>query len=739
MLPSHNLAAYASDRNVIIVSVPECVPSAILDLHKSRATSLHLIEHESEPHVFSSSSGGSIAVASCIRQSAWQLTASYQAHDAPCIALFAISMGDSITVFTAAADSFKVFEYRSGKFRLTTQAPFTPNPDRTEFLPECIAAHSLSKTTLVALGGTDNRIQLHRYTESEKSLKFLTYLHGHRDWIRDLAFTTNPENMLLASASTDNTVRVWQITPAMVTQPETATPSIELPAPEDIALTPIAQLSEHTSVVHTVAFDSIADHLLTASNDCTVAVWRTKPAPPTCVARFGLMGGQSAHALGFFGAHFTTDSAEHILAHNFSGALHRWVMQSDETYEYRAHPGPRGHFDVVTQVLWSPDGNFLMSCSADKTARVYAEVDGVFAEIARPQVHGHSIFAIAFCDRTGLKYVSGAEERMLRMFEAPGSFALRASEGNFANVNATGALMPELGLSNKPVFDDVQTGSGEANNDEAIVSMFGADRGRSNVPLEEDLNQSLLWPETAKLYGHGNEISYVAVDVANGVMASACRAQASKDAVIILWDVESGIERGRLAAHDLTVNQMVFTDNGKMLASVSKDRSVAIFGRDEGQFDFSLQLHKKAAHTRLIYCCTWVWDEMLLATGGRDKCIKLFSVDKRNEDGEVLKRKFESAVTALDCMKLKNGCRILAGGFESGLIRVLRVEKGGDGYTLREDMNYGNVMKCGSRVTSLHWRPNELGNESDSVKAHLAVGSEDHSVRIYELEIEEDG
>ncbi|KAI0566566.1 Elongator complex protein [Gracilaria domingensis] len=628
------------------------------------------------------------------------------------------------------------------------------NPSGRETLPECIAICSLTpKDVLVAVGGTDPRIQLYSARINDGILfSFLTYLDGHRDWIRGLAFSNMDSGFYLASASKDSTARMWKI---LSDAPEADSDSF-LPSPtitvnvsdRSICLTAIALLDEHTAAVHSVSFAEAVDepHILTSSMDCTVAVWKLLQSNAVCVARFGLMGGQSAHALGFFGAEFPTSGVNRILAHNFSGALHRWEVANKSgslSYEYFAHPAPTGHFDKVTDLAWAPNGSFLLSCSSDKTTRVYAENDGSFVEWARPQVHGHSIFTLSFCNPEGTGYVSGAEERMLRVFEAPSSFRLPGKSSIHENKKPVSASLPQLGLSNKAIFteDAADDPSGAS---DMIVSTFGVRKATVVAPLEENLKQSRLWPEKMKMYGHGNEISAVAVHFQSGVIASACRSQTEKDAVILLWDVESGAECARLPVHELTVNELRFTPDGKHLLSVSRDRSISVFVREDlsNRFGFRVQWHKKGAHTRELYCCTWVSEGEIVATGGRDKCLRMFSSTGEDENlvNELLKQKFASGVTALDALRLSPEDRrsFLALGFENGFIRFFSVVWD-DGHNIRLSTlhNVESNARCGGRVTRIRWRPIIQDTVDRRKRMQIAAASEDYSVRVYSVRLEE--
>lgn len=84
-------------------------------------------------------------------------------------------------------------------------------------------------------------------------------------------------------------------------------------------------------------------------------------------------------------------------------------------------------------------------------------------EIARPQVHGHDINCVAIIQGKGNhRFVSGADEKVARVFEAPLSFLQTLSHAHFQNSNAPeylqddfqilGANMSALGLSQKPIY-----------------------------------------------------------------------------------------------------------------------------------------------------------------------------------------------------------------------------------------------------------------------------------------------
>ena len=106
-----------------------------------------------------------------------------------------------------------------------------------------------------------------------------------------------------------------------------------------------------------------------------------------------------------------------------------------------------------------------------QTTRIYASWkneaslrDGdSWHEIARPQVHGHDINCVTIVQGKGNhRFVSGADEKVARVFEATSSFLKtlnHATSQNYSfsedlqvDVQILGANMSALGLSQKPIY-----------------------------------------------------------------------------------------------------------------------------------------------------------------------------------------------------------------------------------------------------------------------------------------------
>ncbi|GIM15502.1 hypothetical protein Vretimale_18281 [Volvox reticuliferus] len=396
-----------------------------------------------------------------------------------------------------------------------------------------------------------------------------------------------------------------------------------------------------------------------------------------------------------------------------------------------------GHFGAVVDLGWGLDGGCLISVSEDQTARVHTGVvwnqrglvqggreggeeqrenvgattgaaaagrpdggqrqeeqqheakdaeGGVqqqplrqlhWCEVARAQIHGHDfrcVAPVATPPGGPYVYVSGSEEKVLRVLEAPQAFidtlvALRGGEDSPGGRairaegrrgHGFGAAVAALGLSNKAVDmgesadggANAGVGSGMPGGDYTDGPDFvpcAAPQVVREPPLEEHLAQNTLWPETHKLYGHGNDVFCTAASPDGRYLASACKAQTAATAAIWVWCSRTWRAVAQLKAHTLTVTQMEWSSSGSFLVAASRDRTFSVFRRRrdavaaetpveevappgaaaatataEASPSFELLCRVKSAHGRVIWSVSWSLDEQLIATASRDDTVKVW-------------------------------------------------------------------------------------------------------------------
>ncbi|KAK6921695.1 WD40 repeat [Dillenia turbinata] len=647
-----------------------------------------------------------------------------------------------------------------------------------------------SKHLVLAMGGLDNKVHLYC---GERIGRFFhaCELKGHTDWIRSLDFslplcTSGEKNsLLLVSSSQDKGIRIWKIVlccSVFNARREQISLASYIEGPVISAGSSSYQISleslliGHEDWVYSVQWQppSLASlegteydqpqSILSASMDKTMMIWQ--PERTTGIWMNVVSVGELSHcALGFYGGHWSP-TGDAILAHGYGGAFHLWKNVGTYSDHWLPQKVPSGHFASVTDISWARSGEYLISVSHDQTTRVFAPWKNITSsgdgnswhEVARPQVHGHDINCVAIIPGKGNhRFVSGADEKVARVFEAPLSFLKTMNNAisktcNFAeslevDVQILGANMSALGLSQKPIYIHAERETADRNNNNGLDSLETIPDAVPAVftepPIEDQLAWHTLWPESHKLYGHGNELFSLCCDHQGKLVASSCKAQSAAAAEIWLWQVGSWKAVGHLQSHSLTVTQLEFSHDDNFLLAVSRDRQFSVFSINRtGTDDISYQLvARQEAHKRIIWACSWNPSGHEFATGSRDKTVKIWGVNKGSSVKQLsILPQFSSSVMALSwaCVDRLSNDGILAIGLESGLLELwsLSITRADDGSTrmptVPARLVHLDAFMCHtSAVNRLAWKNCSASEESKSMQ--FASCGADHCVRVYEV------
>ncbi len=115
------------------------------------------------------------------------------------------------------------------------------------------------------------------------------------------------------------------------------------------------------------------------------------------------------------------------------------------------------------------------------------------------------------------------------------------------------------------------------------------------------------------------------------LLVSGCRAQTAAVAVLRLWDTSTWAEVQALHGHTLTVTGITFMCNDSRIVSVSRDRSLCVFARQQPEHCFALGARVEKAHDRVpnaivAHSSPPPSFSSVVATGGRDKKVKFWDV-----------------------------------------------------------------------------------------------------------------
>lgn len=596
------------------------------------------------------------------------------------------------------------------------------------------------KCPLLAVALEDASVLLYiAESELEPSFVRVQRLVGHEDWVLCMDFTRDGDgNLFLATGSKDSMIRLWRINETVEESSDELKQESNTFAVNDkqYDITLESVLSGHESWVYGVHWQPVKTDncqtmkLLSSSMDKTMIIW--EPAEImngmwTEAVRVGEVGGNS---LGFYGCKFGPDGL-HILAHGYQGSFHIWKY-SREMNKWLPRSTPGGHFSEAVDLCWEPKGRFLITASTDQTTRIHApwkddDLGELWHEIARPQVHGYDMACLAML--APHIYVSGADEKVVRIFTATSTFKnhLRslANVEDFKSMKAYSAAVPSLGLTNKATY----CGEDDGEKNSTTENVY-------EPPTEEELMQNTLWPETNKLYGHGYEIFCMAARHDGKLLATACKSTTQEHAAILLWATDTWLQVQKLIYHQLTVTQMEFSPDDKYLLSVSRDRRWSLFKATDGDYELIAASSKKdSPHSRIIWCCAWTQDSNYFATGSRDGKIAIWSTSTVQEN--IIPRMIldmqNQSVTALcfaPSICIAQGSHLLAVGYEKGRIEIQKVNTELDN-TWSKLFEYDTSQAHHLTVKRLMFRPvNHSYND-----LQLASCSSDHSVKIHNVEL----
>jgi len=242
-------------------------------------------------------------------------------------------------------------------------------------------------------------------------------------------------------------------------------------------------------------------------------------------------------------------------------------------------------------------------------------------------------------ETAGVKFgphiVSGADEKILRVFDPPFSFVKAANKYNGDCLRFSKELTNEeveqkilgkhsevasmtLGLMNKPILSKSSLKADDEENAGVTIEDFQPDVLTNQKDVGEEivedstdefmLNEEFLmsktrWPERNKLYGHAFELYCIATTKKGDYIVTAAKSKKKKYANIFVWTVDSLNPICQLTAHEFTVHQMQFSPDDKYLLCVSKDRQFSVFERnDDEKQPFKLVQIQNQAHKRVLWC-----------------------------------------------------------------------------------------------------------------------------------------
>jgi WD40 repeat protein len=465
-----------------------------------------------------------------------------------------------------------------------------------------------------------------------------TLLDGHTDQVHAVAFS--PDGKLLATASWDRTVQIWNVGtgrhqgPPLTSHQDAVNTAAFSPDGSLLAtagwdrvvrLHDVAtgaqrgQLSGAEDAVNVVAFSPDGKLLAAGGRDGTVRLWRVDSRRPYGQPLTG-------HENEVTDLAFSPDG-ELLATTSFDGTVRLWRVDTGrpDGEPIVAH----GDYEWVTGVAFSPDGKLLATAGADDKVRLWE----VASRTQRGQpLSGHrgDLLTVAFSP-DGKLLASTGIDRTVRLWDvASRSQRGQALLGHTNEVHDVafspdGKLLASAGWDGDARLWDVNETysiSRPLRGHDGIVSgvAFSPD-GELLASAGED-GTVRLWRPDGRPYGellegHDDEVNRVAFSPDGELLASG-----SWDGTARLWEIPTGRPHGDpLAAHEDSVQDLAFSPDGAVLATASADTTVVLWDVATGA-----QRGKPLAHRELVNGVAFSPDGKQLATASSDQTVRVWNV-----------------------------------------------------------------------------------------------------------------
>ncbi len=226
--------------------------------------------------------------------------------------------------------------------------------------------------SLLATATTDNEICLWQVADGRKFL----ICQGHTGWVHTVAFS--PCGTFFASGSEDETIRLWHVQTGQC----------------------IATLKGHSNWVWSVAFSPDGKHLASGSNDQTVRLWSIETEECLRVLQ-GHAGWVWSVAFSPDGLFLASGSTDHT--------IRLWEVQTGQCFNIL-----EGHTHWVRCVAVHPTLPLIASSGDDQTIRLWDSTTGECLKVLRGHTTG--IWSVAFSG-DGRFLASGGDDRVVMLWD----------------------------------------------------------------------------------------------------------------------------------------------------------------------------------------------------------------------------------------------------------------------------------------------------------------------------------
>ncbi len=466
-----------------------------------------------------------------------------------------------------------------------------------------------------------------------------------------LSTSVSPDGQLIASSSSDQTVKLWN-------------PQGEM----------IKTLKDHQGTVWCVTFspDLSPDRqiLATAGKDKTIKLWRRDGR---------LIRTLIGHQDEVKWVSFSPDG-QFIASSSHDKTVKLWNRNTGELLQTFS-----GHQDAVLSVSFSPDGQFIASSSQDKTIKLW-NPDGTLIDTLNG--HNNAVWIVGFSP-DGMM-VSGSDDYQIKFWkQSDSSYKLfQTLKHHQAPVNTISFSPDGQRMASGSSNGEIKLWASDGTLVSTLMGHWGTVNQVSFTPDSQTLISASsdwtvrLWSLDSippkvfqpdyKVFGRG----------ANFHPDGEWIATPSDHNTFILWSPQQGTQQLTVAGHQHPVTGISFSSDGTLIASASLDQTVRLWTID-GQLIRTLIGHQGGVNDVSVSPETSP-EMQVIASASLDQTVKVW-----RRDGQLLYTlRHDDAVTSLSFSP--NG-RILASASRDGTVKLWDRQDGSLIATLLGNRKFSSV------------------------------------------------
>lgn len=522
-------------------------------------------------------------------------------------------------------------------------------------------------SSLIASASVDQTIKLWR-----RDGTLVATLKGHKGAVRAVDFS--PDGQILASASEDGTIKLWQLDGKLLRTLKGHTASLW-----GVAFSPDGQFLASSSFDRTVkiwqrdgkllrtfqgykqgfwrvAFSPDGNIVAAASVDKTVKLWqRDGTGWQNAKSLQTLIG----HASWVVGVAFSPDG-QTIASASEDKTVKLWQRNSSDG-SYRQYKTLQGHSAGIWGVAWSPDSQTIASASLDKTVKLW-NIDGT--ELRTLRGHSASVWGVAFSPDSSFIASAGAEN-VVRLWQSENPF----QKSIIAHQSGIWSIAITSDSSTIATASHENTAKLWSRQSKLLKTFTESKSVVFDVSFSKDAKLIALaaYDDTVKLKNRdGSSVATYKVPFGKllaGVLSpnGQAIAMSNVDQIAQIWHRNQRAPQ-ILKGHQAEVWHVVFSPDGRFIASASGDSTAKIWTLDGKLF------RTFVGHSATVWRVAFSPDSKMVATGSGDNTVKLWTLE-----GKLLKT-FIGHSAAIWGVAFSPDGKILASGSVDATVKLWKLD-----------------------------------------------------------------